>query len=229
VKSRLIACALVVSSILLAAPSVARATTINFAGLSASGTPEPSWGGLRYFGSSLTYQGFTFTSSYNNGGFGLTIWETTSLNHPTGGSATTSLFEYVALETTTITRANATPFELNGIDLANWGANQTNFPSTFGVTFTGTKSNLSTVSQTFLVTNTGPNGASPQLQSFLFSGFTDLISVQMTQGIYSGGNAFQYNNLVVDASAPAPVPEPGTLLMVAGGLAILRRRLRSRA
>jgi len=225
VKSRYAACVFALCAALVAAPSVARASTINFAGLTGSGTPNSAFGGLEYFGSSLTYQGFTFTSSYPIG-FGLTIWETASPNHPTGGSATTSLLEYVATSTTTIARANAAPFELNAIDLANWGAFQS-FPATFSVTFTGTKSNLSTVTQTFVVNN-GPSGNSPTLQNFVFNNtFTDLVSVQMTQGTYAAGTAFQFNNLVVDSSASTPVPEPGTLLLMAGGLAMVRG-LRSR-
>lgn len=220
---RSILCGLAIS---VALPASARATTVNFAALQTMGTPV---GGLRSFGTSLSSGGLDFSTT-NNLSYGLSVWDAASPNHAVGGAAATSLFEYAATFQMTIQRTGGGLFDLQGIDLANWGAYQPNFPSTFAVTFVGTLANLSTVTQTFNVANSGPNGASPILQSFLFSGFNNMVSVHMTQGVYGAGNAFQFNNLVYQTPGQtAAVPEPGSLLAVGTGLALITARLRKGA
>jgi hypothetical protein len=201
-----------------AVPTIAAAATINFSSLSEPGFSSHS------FGPSLTFGGFTFTSSSGSVTLGLHVWQPSAENHPIGGDAATSLLEYLAGSTTTMTRAAGGSFDLNGIDLANWGVSSGGFPATFDVSFTGTKSDSTPISQTFTVANVA---GSPQLQSFVFSGFTDVVNVKMTQGVYASGTAFQFNNLVVDGAVSAPVPEPGSTLtlMVAGLITIACLRL----
>jgi hypothetical protein len=185
--------------------STAQAKVINFSGLSEAGT------GFSSLGNTVIQDGFQFTS--NNIG----VWQDSSPNHPTGGTSSTSLLEYIAYFGTTITEINTNPFQLNAIDLASWGAGQTD---TMEVTFLGTKSDSSTVQQTFTVDNNG--GSTPVLQHFIFSGFTDLVSVAFTQGAYASSAAYQFNNVVVNqASAPNPasVPEPATMLLFGIGMA----------
>ena len=200
-------------------PVQSSAGTINFDSLSQAGNS------YRAFGSSLTFDGFVFTSSYQLGGPGLIVWQADTAFHPIGGNPATSLMEYTAGHTTTIAREGGGAFALSGIDLANYGPGSFS-NTTFDVTFTGTKADSTTVTQTFTVNN--PTSGSLELQSFVFAGFTDLIKVQMTQGVYFGGTAFQFNNLVVDA--PAAVPELASVWFLVSGVAALgvgRKRIRS--
>ena len=215
---------MVVCALGLLAPATAAAATINFSTLLGGGTPVATvFGVLRSYGDSLTFGGLTFTSS-NNLSYGLSVWETAAPTHPVGGAPTTSLFEYAAGFEIGFARTGGGAFDLLGIDLANWGVYQSSFPASFNVTFVGTRPDTTTVTQTFTVNNTGPDGAAPILQSFLFSGFLGIASVKVTQGTYAAGTAFQFNNLVVDGLAPAAVPEPATFGLLGAGLAALGRR-----
>ncbi|MGP0072998.1 MAG: hypothetical protein ACLPWF_13820 [Bryobacteraceae bacterium] len=177
-------------------------TIINFSSLSQPGST--------YFseGSSYVQQGFTFAST------ALYTWEASSPNLPSLNAADTSLFEFYAYNTTTLTDTGDAPFTLNSIDLAPLIANGT---GTFTVTFTGTLADSSTVSQTFTVSNT-----TLALQTFDFSGFTNVVSVSFEQGTNSGffvtqETGYQFDNLVI-ASSASSVPEPGSLpfLAIAG-------------
>jgi hypothetical protein len=207
-----------------AVPELAESTTINFASLESTGTPVSSCcGQLQDHGTYVTVDGFIFTSS-NDASYGLSSWAAGDLSHPTGGTSATSLFEYLAGATTTITKAGeGSTFTLTGIDFTEWGKSMPGGPGEFGVTLIGTKGDLSTVTQTVDVTRDG----SLALQSFILTGFTDVTKVTMIQGTYSLGTAYQFNNLVVDGVAS--VPDSGstlTLLSVAGAwLIAVRRRL----
>jgi hypothetical protein len=203
----------------LGIPVETDAATINFASLSQAGT------GYREFGNSLTHDGFIFTSSYELGGPGLIVWQASSTFHPAGGDATTSLMEYTASHTTTIARSGGAAFDLAGIDLANYGTGAF-ANATFAVTFTGTRSDASVVTQTFNVDNIGA-GEPLALQSFTFSGFTDLVKVQVTQGTYATGTAFQFNNLVVDQQVTA-VPELASVWALASGAIVVAAGWRKR-
>jgi hypothetical protein len=176
-------------ALLLPVPGSVSAASINFSDLAQAGTGYVNF-------AATVHDGFAFTSDLTGpyGGLGLTIWRNDDPNHPVGGATTTSLFEYTALNTTTITRVGGGAFGLTAIDLAPWGQVLNGFPATFQVTFVGTKSDHTTVQQTFTVAN---NPGKPQLQTFTFTGFTDLISVSMQQGIYSAGTGFQFDNVVL--------------------------------
>jgi hypothetical protein len=194
---------------------MAGTVTINFSSLSQSGSGFASVGG------SITQQGFTFTSANN----AFYVWEASSPNLPSLNPANTSLFEYYAYSTTTLTEGGSA-FNLNSMDLAPL---LTGGSGTFNVTFTGTHPDNSTVSQTFTVNDSTP----PSLQTFNFSNFTDLESVSFTQGTNGGffqtqETGYQFDNVVVTGD----VPEPGTLVMLGSGVmglaGVLRRRLASR-
>ena len=192
--------------LLSAGTVVASATTINFSSLS-GGAPDPSLTGAVLVGASYTQAGFTFTS----GGSKFDVWQASSPNLPSLNPADTSLFEFYAYVATTLTDGG-NPFTLSSIDLAPVIAGGT---GTFTVTFTGTHPDLTTVVQTFTV-----NDSPSALQSFAFSGFTNLVSVAYDQGTNSGyfanqDTAYQFDNVVVSASS---VPEPGTLLMLGSGV-----------
>ena len=204
-------------AILLVSGRSAGASTITFSSFSEAGS------GFKTLGPPVSAGGFTFTSTGTN----LGIWRDADANHPVGGAAATSLVEFVAGSTTTMTQSGGGAFELNAIDLAEWGANQGGGAFNFSVLFTGKKSDLSTVTQSFTVAN---NLGSPVLQHFVFGpSFTDLTSVSFTQGVFVNGTSYQFDNIVVNAStAPGVVPESATLLLLATGVggAMLRRRRR---
>jgi hypothetical protein len=214
-------CALAV--VALARP--AESTTINFASLESVGTPVNSYGELRPHGTVVSIDGFIFTS--NAAGYALSSWSAGDPSHPAGGTSSTSLFEYLAYATTTITKAGeGSTFDLYGIDFTKWGVNMGG--TTFDVTLVGTKTDLSTVTQTVSVT---VNEGTPVLQSFVLTGFDDVTKVTMVQGVYGGGTAYQFNNLIVDGEVSS-VPDGGntlSLLGVAGACLIGYRRRYPRA
>ena len=171
----------------LGEPGAAAAATVSFADLSVPGT------GAASFGATVLHDGFVFSSNMPFGPPGLSIWKNDDVGHPAGGAPATSLFEYTAGSTTTMTRADGGTFGLNAIDLTQWGVGLASFPPTFTVTFTGLRADATTIQQTFTVANFV---GAPQLQTFSFTNFSDLVSVRMTQGIYQAGTAFQFTNLV---------------------------------
>lgn len=189
----------------------AHAVVINFGGLSEPGSDA------RLLGSAVLQDGFRFDSDNL-----LNVWQNDSPNHPVGGTAATSLMDYYASATTTMTMQSGSPFTVSSIDLAPWGTAQT---GTMDVTFFGTKPDTTVVQQTFTVANS--DGATPVLQTFHFNaGFSGLSSLTVTQGVYFGSTGFQFNNVVA-----APVPEPAALALMTGGLlglaGLQRRRRRS--
>jgi hypothetical protein len=188
---------------LLAAPVAALATTLDFSSLSQGGSS------FDIVGPSFSENGFTITSPT------LTAWQASSPNLPGLAPADTSLFEFFAFVTTTLTAAGDAPFTLDSIDLAPYLAGGN---GTFNVVFTGTFADLSTVSQTFTVND----GTPPALQTFDFAGFTNVVSASFVQGTNGGylvgqGTAYQFDNIVVNASST--VPEPATLALLGLGLA----------
>jgi hypothetical protein len=178
---------LILSIVLLAMSAAsAAAAIINFAPLAQPGASFNNLGGV------YVQDGFQFTSSLSM----LAAWQNSSANHPVGGVPATSLTEFFATGLTTMTQVGGAPFDLLGIDLAGYS---TAGSGPFNVTFTGTKSDSSTVQQTFTPVNA--SGFQPVLQPFTFnSNFTDLVSVSFTQG-FNGSNAYQFNNLVVNSSS----------------------------
>jgi hypothetical protein len=190
----------------IASPFGAYATTISFAGLSQAGSSYASEG------SSYTQQGFTFGSG------ALYVWEASSANLPGLAAANTSLFEFYAGGASSIKAVGNGAFTLDSIDLAPLIAGGS---GTFDVTFTGTHADNSTVSQTFVVSDSTPAA----LTTFDFSNFTNVVSVSFTQGTNSGffaaqDTAYQFDNVVVNAAPPVSgVPEPHAFSLLAMGVA----------
>ncbi len=186
---------------------LANATTISFASLSQPGS------GMVSEGSSVTEDGFTFSSQDDL----FEVWQASNGNLPSLSAADTSLFEYFAGSTTTLSDGGGL-FSLSSIDLAPLIAGGS---GTFTVQFTGTHADSSIVTQTFTVSDSNPTA----LSTFDFSNFTDLVSVTFTQGTNSGffaaqDTAYQFDNVVVSTAAVA-TPEPRTLLLSALGFVLL--------
>jgi hypothetical protein len=100
---------------------------------------------------------------------------------------------------------------LNAIDLAPYRVNA--YGGTFDVTFVGTQADSSTVEQVFTVTRS--NGATPVLQRFYFSGFTNLIRVTWLQGVApEAETSYQFNNVTVNEES---MPVSDTSLAVCLG------------
>jgi hypothetical protein len=210
----------------LCAAHLAGATTINFSPLTLPGS------GFNDTGPTYSQDGFTFTGSLNpSSPNDLGAFLSSDPSHPVGGSTTTSLTAFYASTTVTMTPTSGT-FDLQSIDLAQYGANQGAGSGSFVVTFTGTQFGGGTVVQAFTVPMVS---GSPVLGTYDFSGFTDLTQVAVLQGFYSGsaatGTSWQFDNIVV--SSPVEVPEPSSLItfltaVALAGAGVLRvRRKRS--
>ena len=161
----------------------AHAVVVDFNSLTNAGT------GYTSAGTSYTEDGFTFTGIAGPYGNQLIAWNTDDPNHP-GNSTNASLTAYFAAMSVSLT--NGGTFDLQSIDLAQWGANQlANGGATFAVTFTGTQQGGGTVSQTFNVSNVA---GSPVLTTYNFAGFTNLTQVSVEQGYFAqGGTSWQFD------------------------------------
>jgi hypothetical protein len=180
-------------SILTAGTMLANSVTLNFASLSQAGS------GMAGQGSTVSVDGFKFTS----GDSAFDVWQSSNVNLPSLLASDTSLFEFFAGSTTTVTDGGSA-FSLDSIDLAPVLAGGN---GSFTVSFTGTHPDSSTVTQMFTVNDSNP----ATLQTFDFSGFTDLVNVKFSQGINFGlfgsqDTAYQFDNLIVTT------PEPRLLL-----------------
>jgi len=156
--------------------------------------------------------GFTLITTGANAGFGFARYGTDSDRFP----GSTVLLNNTVDRDTVLTKDGGGSFSIGAISLAT-----TNVVSgSFDLLFTGTKSDNSTVDQTFSIDNT-----TYALETFLFSSaFTDIVSLRWTQGRPS----HQFDNLVLDEAVSA-VPAPaGFLLFMTGlmGLGIMARRSR---
>lgn len=211
-KSALVALLLGLFSI-TAAVAPAYAAPISFSSLSQPGNSFAAEG------SSYTQQGLTFS------GGSFDIWQASSSNLPGLSVANTSLFQFFAGSVTSITAAGNAPFTLNSIDLAPLVSGGT---GTFDVTFVGTRADASTVSRTFMVSDSEPTA----LQTFNFPDFANVVNVSFTQGTNIGffaaqDTAYQFDNVAFTPAISA-VPEPDSLALLAIGAAGLFGRFRKR-
>lgn len=191
---------ILVSLMLLASTVGAQATTITFDSLEQPGT------------------GFKYLPSYSEDGYQLSASSFASAqNGNTGwyfGSA--SLFNNYGNGVTTLTKADHGTFSFNSIDLApvstGWGAGAT-------VTFIGNVHGGGTVTDSYTLSN------SYSFERFALTGFNELDSVSWIQQY----NYHQFDNLVLEQSAP--VPEPSTFILLGAGLVgtVCLKRKRSKA
>lgn len=196
-----------IAAAVIIAPSRAGATVLNFAGLATAGS------GFNFVGNGYTQSGFTLTGS------DLYTWQLSNANLPDLSGADTSLFEYFADASDTLTRVGSGPFTLTSIALAPLIAGPS---GSVTVEFTGTFADSSTVTQDCTV-----NGGSPTaLQNCALSGFANVVSVKFEQGTNSGffaaqDTAYQFDNIAVTAATGTSVPERATLGLLGVSLACI--------
>ena len=160
--------------------------------------------------------GFTLVTTGVNPGFGFARYGTDSDRFP----GSTALLNNTVDRDTLLTRDGGGSFSIAAISLATTNALVS---GSFDVLFTGTKSDNSTVDQTFSIDNT-----TYALETFLFSSaFTDLVSLRWTQGSPS----HQFDNIVLDETISAVSGPGGLPLMMAGlfCLGALTRRARQQS
>ncbi len=179
------------------------------AGASAqAGTIQLTFESLAHGGNTLASHGTSYEESgfrleLNGGEFG--TWGTESVAYP----GSTALVVPTVGSVVTLTAVGGGAFDLLSMQIAKRDTAGSIFP--VNVTFTGTKSDLSTVTATFNGTVSGV-----LLQDFNFPAtFTDLVEVQ-----WQGSQPHQVDNITL-----IPAPSAGAVLMLAaGGLARRRRR-----
>lgn len=132
----------------------------------------------------------------------------------------------------TMSTATYATFRLTGLDYAELSHSSLTNWSAATLTLVGTLFGGGTVSQTLTLDNLndGPGGAN-DFQAAVLDGFwatSNLVSLQFAGFINNTGNrAFQLDNIALDVSRVAPVPEPSGLALVALGLGVagaVRRR-----
>jgi hypothetical protein len=180
--------------LLAGAPSPAAATTITFESLANSG--NGSYG----FSGPYIEAGFQFASP----SFG--VWRTGGYGYP----GSTALFDAVYTGMTTLTQVGGGAFSIASIDLMAFEPNtraQT-------LTFTGTRPDNSTVTQTF---NVPASGGTVTENLFLFTdpGFLDVVSVTFAP---QNGPFYQFDNVTVFSEVPE---SGGTILLMFGSVAAL--------
>jgi len=153
-------------------------------------------------GSSFTEDGFTINQPGSQA-FDLAFFGTEESRFP----GSTSLFNNTVdgLIRLQAEAMDGTPFDLISIDLA-----ELNSSSVADVTFIGSLSGGGTVTQTFTLDGVGPDDG---LETFNFTGFTNITSVDWTQQ----SPFHQFDNIVVNEEIT--VPEPASLALFGIGLA----------
>ncbi|HYN54457.1 MAG TPA: PEP-CTERM sorting domain-containing protein, partial [Methylotenera sp.] len=127
-------------------------------------------------------------------------WGTSATSY----SGSSSLINDAGIGLTTLNKSDNGFFNLHRIDLAGL-LNITNVQ----VTFIGTKTDNSFVTQTF----TGPTAST----SYTFDGFTDLSKVEWLQD-NNFLNLHQFDNIILSSAVVSAVPEPAVAWLFGSGI-----------
>lgn len=133
----------------------------------------------------------------------------------------------------TMSTAVYATFRLTGLDYAELSNNSINAWSASSIVLTGTLFGGGTVTQTLMVDglNDGPGGNADFETAVLdaFWSTSDLVSLQFAGFIGPDANrAFQLDNIALDVSRVAPLPEPASLALVGLALAAACQTRRTR-
>jgi len=159
-----------------------------------------------------TELGFTFTNPANNNP---NAFVSAQQGHPTDYAGSAGLVNNMDAGITRLS-LGGTGFSLTSIDLSKLRASN----SSATVVFTGFFVGGGSTTQTFTTSQFG-------FQTFTFdSSFTNLDHVDF--GVQVLFSFFQFDNVVVNASRPAAVPEPATMFLLGTGLAVVAAKVRSR-
>lgn len=178
---------ILVALLLLSSVVTSQATTITFDSLEQAGS------------------GYQFMPTYSENGFQLTSGNFGSAQQGNSdwylGSA--SLFNNSGNGVTTLTKIGGGTFDFDSVDLAPVSKY---YGSGAAVSFIGKLHDGGTVTASYTLND------SYSFQTFVLSGFDKLDSVTWEQTY----NYHQFDNLVLDQSAP--VPEPGTMALLSIGM-----------
>lgn len=141
------------------------------------------------------------------------------------------VFTNSAFTTTEFTRVDGRPFDLRSLDVVQFGVYSFG-GSLRALDVVGVLAGGGTVTQRLTI---GPPNSTPpfprSLRSFQLSGsFTGLSALRIVEDVPGQGGVYGFDNLAFTVG-PTVVPEPTTLALAAGGLALLggmaaRRRAR---
>jgi hypothetical protein len=204
-RKRILAAAAAAS---LAGPIAANATLIDFESLASPGTATTFVGSHAEDGYQLINSSYPVPTAFGSAQTGNASWY----------AGSTGLFNAYPDARTTLSSLTGGVFDLYSIDLAP--VSTVHGPGA-SVQFVGRLFGGGIVMQSFTV------GSPFAFQSFLFSGFENLISVSWRQT----HPYHQFDNICIDdassSCSPTRVPEPGTLALFGFGLAalgVMRRR-----
>ena len=178
------------------------ATVITFESLGSGGTNSNS------VADGYTESGYQFNNLNHVGdAVAFAVWQTGNTNDFNGSTA---LFNNYDSGQTEMTQVGGGGFNVTSIDMSCLYLNN---PGAFSVSFTGTRADASTVTNTFTL-NT-PNS----VQTFNFSGMSNVVKLDWTQS----SPYHQFDNININT-----VPEPASLAVLGlGAFALIRRRKNS--